>query len=69
MVTVAQIPGGVRICQYYGDHHPPHFHAIQGSDEALIEIALPLSVYAGSLKPGALQDVRDWARDRRLRWR
>jgi hypothetical protein len=65
MVTVAQIAGSVRIAQYYGDHHPPHFHAIQGQDEVGIEIAEPLNVIFGSLKPGALSDVRDWARPRR----
>jgi hypothetical protein len=65
MVTVAQIAGGVRIAQYYGEHHPPHFHAIQGSSEAGIEIAPSLQMVFGHLKPGALQDVQDWARDRR----
>ena len=65
MVTVAQIAGSVRIAQYYGDHNPPHFHAIQGSDEARIEIAPSLNVLSCSLRPSALQDVIDWARDRR----
>ena len=65
MPTVAQIAGGVRIAQYYGDHNPPHFHALHGSDEVLIEIALPMNVYAGRLKPGTLQDVMDWAQGRR----
>jgi len=65
MPTVAQIPGSVRIEQRYGEHHPPHFHAIQGRDEVGIEIALPLNVISGGLKPGALQDVRDWAKERR----
>jgi hypothetical protein len=65
MPTVAQIAGRVRIVQYYGDHNPPHFHAVQGDDEALIEIAMPMKVYSGGLKPGALQDVRDWAEPRR----
>jgi hypothetical protein len=35
MPAVAQIAGRMRIEQYYGDHHPPHFHATQGGDEAL----------------------------------
>ena len=61
MPTVANIPGRIKIEQHYNDHNPPHFHAVQGDDEALIEIAMPLNVYAGSLKPGALKDVRDWA--------
>jgi len=62
MPTVARIAGNVRIEQRYGEHHPPHFHAIQGNDEASIEIALPLNVIAGALSPGALSDVRAWAR-------
>jgi hypothetical protein len=65
MVTVAQIAGSVRIAQYYGDHNPPHFHAIQGTDEAGIEIAPSLNVIFGSLKRSALQDVIDWAKPRR----
>ncbi len=65
MPTVAQIAGSVRIEQRYGEHHPPHFHAIQGTDEIGIEIALPFNVISGGLKRGALVDVLDWARDRR----
>ena len=65
MPTVAQIAGNIRIEQRYKEHNPPHFHAIQGDDEASIEIALPLRVLAGGLKAGALSDVRDWARAHR----
>ncbi len=65
MPTVARIAGSVRIEQRYGEHNPPHFHAVQGSDEIGIEIASPMRVISGRLRPGALQDVMDWARDRR----
>ena len=65
MPTVAQIAGSVRIEQRYSEHHPPHFHAVQGSDEVGIEIALPMRVISGGLKPSALRDVMDWAIDRR----
>lgn len=65
MPTVAQIVGSIRIEQRFGEHHPPHFHAIQGKDEVGIEIALPLNVISGGLKPGALQDVREWAKEHR----
>ena len=65
MPTVARISGSVRIEQRYGEHHPPHFHAIQGKDEVGLEIALPLRVISGGLNRGALQDVLDWARDHR----
>ena len=65
MPTVAQLPAGNKICQYYRDHNPPHFHAIQGDDEALITIALPFTVIAGRLRPGPLADVELWAAPRR----
>ncbi len=58
------LPSGVRIAQHYGEHPPPHFHAFQGEDEALISIT-DLSVYAGRLKPAALRSVRAWARRHR----
>ena len=61
MPTVARIAGNVRIEQRYGEHHPPHFHAILGYEEVGVEIALPLKVLSGSLKPSALKDVRSWA--------
>ena len=61
MPLVAQLRGGIKIEQYYRDHNPPHFHAVCGNDEALIEIALPLKVYAGQLRPVILRDVRTWA--------
>lgn len=39
---------GIIIRMYYNDHHPAHFHAVYGSDEALIEIET-LETYRGSL--------------------
>lgn len=62
MPRIASLPGNIEIRQYYKEHPPAHFHAIQGNDEVLIEIALPLNVLQGSLKPQALADVRAWAR-------
>ena len=29
---------GIIIRMYYNDHAPPHFHAVYGEDEVLIEI-------------------------------
>ena len=29
---------GILIYMYYRDHAPPHFHAIYGDDEALVDI-------------------------------
>ena len=55
------------LCRFYGiiirmfwvDHPPPHFHAIYGSHEALIEI-LTSEIIDGSLPPGAHSLVRQW---------
>jgi hypothetical protein len=65
MPTVATLSGSIRIEQRYNEHHPPHFHAIQGDDEAQIDIA-NLSVIAGTLDARALADVVAWARDHRM---
>jgi hypothetical protein len=65
MVTVAQLPGRVRIEQRYLEHHPPHFHAIQGESSVSIEIALPLKVVKGTITPSAMNDVLHWAKTHR----
>ena len=65
MAIVACIAGNVRIAMYHKDHGPPHFHAIDGNDEALFTIAAPIKAFQGKLKPGAERDVIDWATDRR----
>jgi hypothetical protein len=51
---------GIVIRMFPGDHNPPHFHAIYGDDEALIEIQR-LSVFAGRLSPRVLGLVMEWA--------
>jgi hypothetical protein len=33
---------GVEIYMYYNDHAPPHFHAMHGDDEALMETVMAL---------------------------
>ena len=45
---------------FYGDHNPPHFHAMYGEHEALIDIQ-HLAVFAGALPPRALGLVIEWA--------
>ena len=45
---------GIAIRFYYNDHHPPHFHAIYGEHEALIEIET-LAVLRGELPRRALR--------------
>ena len=45
---------------FYDDHHPPHFHALYGEFEVLIDINT-LAVFAGHLPPRALGLVVEWA--------
>lgn len=45
---------------YFNDHAPPHFHAIYGEDEVLIEFAPP-SVYRGGIPRSLLKKVLQWA--------
>ena len=44
---------GIIIRMYYNDHDPPHFHAVYGENEALIEIDT-LAVVPGELPRQAL---------------
>ncbi len=44
----------------FNDHDPPHFHALYGEDESLIEIE-SLAVYRGELPRRALAMVLEWA--------
>jgi hypothetical protein len=50
---------GIVIEMYFGDHPPPHFHALYSGEEALIVIETG-EVYAGSLPTRALKLVREW---------
>lgn len=55
------------LCRFYGiiirmfwvDHPPPHFHAIYGNHEAVIEI-LTSEIIEGSLPLGAQSLVGQW---------
>ena len=51
---------GIVIRMHFRDHVPPHFHALYGDDEALIEIR-SLSVLAGRLPLRALDLSLQWA--------
>ncbi|HEU4384192.1 MAG TPA: DUF4160 domain-containing protein [Anaeromyxobacteraceae bacterium] len=55
---------GIVIALYYADHAPPHFHAIYGDREALIELGT-LSLLQGSLPRRALSLVLEWASQHR----
>ena len=51
---------GIIIKMYFDDHNPPHFHAIYGELESIINIQT-LGVISGSLTPRALGLVMEWA--------
>lgn len=38
---------GIIVRMFFSDHEPPHFHAVYGEDEALIEIETLASTVAG----------------------
>jgi Domain of unknown function (DUF4160) len=52
---------GIVIQIFYGDHLPPHFHAIYSGDTAKIDIDA-LSIIDGNLPPRALALVMEWAK-------
>lgn len=51
---------GIIIRMYVNDHYPPHFHAVYGEFEALINIET-LKIYQGDLPRRALGLVLEWA--------
>ena len=51
---------GIVIQMYYGDHVPPHFHALYCGEAATIAIET-LQMIDGSLPKRALDLVLDWA--------
>ena len=51
---------GIVIQIYYGDHPPPHFHALYAGQVAKIAIGT-LQVIDGSIPKRALALVLDWA--------
>ena len=51
---------GIVIQIYYGDHPPPHFHALYGGEVAKIAIDT-LQIIDGSIPKRALGLVLDWA--------
>ena len=55
---------GILIQMYFGDHVPPHFHALYAEFEALIDIQT-LEVIRGSLSSRAMALVLEWAQQHR----
>lgn len=51
---------GVIIRMFYRDHNPPHFHAVYGEHEALIDIQKN-EIISGSLPPRVLGLVVEWS--------
>lgn len=51
---------GIIIRMFWEDHPPPHFHAVYGNNEALIDI-WTAEIIAGALPLGARSLVRQWA--------
>ena len=51
---------GIKICMYFDDHSPPHFHAAYGEYKIIIEIN-DFSILSGILPPRALGLVMEWA--------
>ena len=51
---------GIIIRMFYRDHEPPHFHAVYGSDSAIIEIS-SLAILEGQLSARAMGLVVEWA--------
>jgi hypothetical protein len=51
---------GIVIRMYFDDHLPPHFHAIYGKHEALVNIET-LALIGGKLPPRAMGLVTEWA--------
>ena len=45
---------------FFDDHNPPHFHALYGEYEVLIDINT-FAIFAGHLPPRALGLVIEWA--------
>lgn len=56
---------GIIIRMYFGDHNPPHFHAIYQEDTAEYDINT-LTVLRGSLPARAHAMVLEWASIHRL---
>jgi len=52
---------GIVIKVFFGDHPPPHFHAIYGENNALVSIE-SLEIIEGDLPIRAQKLVLEWAR-------
>ncbi len=51
---------GIAVYIYYRDHNPPHFHAIYGDSEAIVEIRTG-AILEGKLPRRAAKLVGEWS--------
>ena len=51
---------GIKVCIYWSDHMPPHFHAFYGGAEVLVSIE-ELEVLEGSMPSKQLKMLLGWA--------
>ena len=51
---------GIIIRMFYGDHPPPHFHAVYQGQQAQINLE-SLEIMQGEIPRRALSLVREWA--------
>jgi len=56
---------GILIQMFWGDHAPPHFHALYAEHEVLIDIKT-LEVIRGAMPRRALALVLEWASEHRI---
>lgn len=56
---------GILIQMFWGDHAPPHFHALYAEHEVLIDITT-LEVMRGAMPKRALALILEWASEHRL---
>jgi len=55
---------GILIQMHWREHAPPHFHALYGEYEVLIDIRT-LEIISGNMPKRALALVLEWAQDHR----
>ena len=58
-MPIVSIFFGIVIRLYHGDHNPPHFHAVYGEFEVIVEIKSG-KIIAGNLPPKAVKLVEEW---------
>ncbi|MEZ4686636.1 MAG: DUF4160 domain-containing protein [Bacteroidia bacterium] len=54
--------GSIKICMYFRDHNPPHFHILYAEYEELITIST-LTTYAGKVPAAQRKKVISWAQE------